>query len=502
VKSRVTERLTEGPAQEVLEYIYVPRLREEFASTFDAMGAVNKAHVLMLAKRRIIAAPAARKLLRAVGALERRGVKAFRIDPRLEDAFFNYEGAVIALTGPETGGQMHTARSRNDLGATLTRLQVRDTLLEFIPLMFKARRTALARARRYARVVMPGYTHLQPAQPLTFGHYLTGVASALERDTRRLVNAYEITNLGALGACALAGTTFPIDRAYTADLLGFDGLVTHTLDAVASRDFVLEMLAAWTIFGLTCSRVAQDCYVWFSHEFGAVDFPDRVAGTSSIMPQKKNPVVLEHLKGKPAHLLAAFVSMASAVKNTNFTNTVDGNRESTHWLWHARDEAKACAVLLELVLATTMPNAALLLQRARADFSTATDLADLLVRRGGMSFRQAHHVVGAVVREAIAAGLRADQIGLDLVDRAARRVVGRTARLDAAELARALDPKRSVDGRATIGGPAPREVRRMIREAEARLRVEERAHRVRVERVQKATARLDREVRAFLRGRR
>jgi len=501
VKSKVTERLAEAAAPEVVEYLYLPRLREEFGSSFAHMTAVNRAHVLMLAKQRIISLPAARKILRALAALERRGVRGFRLDPQLEDTYFNYEAAVIKLTGTDIGGQMHTARSRNDLGATITRLMIRDTLLEYVPLLFQARRTALAQARRYASIVMPGYTHLQPAQPLTFGHYLVGIAAALERDTRRIAGAYESANRSALGACALAGTTFPIDRALPARLLGFDGIVEHTLDAVASRDFALELLAGWAIFGLTCSRLAQDCYIWFTHEFGSVDFPDRVAGTSSIMPQKKNPVVLEHLKGKPAHLLAAFVSMAAAVKMTNFTNTVDGNRESTHWLWHARDEARACAVLLNLVLATARPNAALLEARARADFSTATDLADLLVRSGRMSFREAHHVVGGVVREAIAAGLRADQIGGDLVDRVARRVVGRPARLDAGALRRALDPRRSVEGRAHPGGPAPREVRRMIREAERRLRAEERAHAVRAARVDKAAAALRDAVRALLRGR-
>ena len=501
MKSKVTERLAEAAAPEVVDYIYLPRLREEFAASFAHMTAVNRAHVVMLARRRIVRAPAARKILRALATLERRGARGFRLDPGLEDAYFNYEAAVIALTGTDVGGQMHTARSRNDLGATIARLMVRDALLEDVPLLFRARRSALAQARRYAHVVMPGYTHLQPAQPLTFGHYLVGIAAALERDTRRIAAAYETANRSPLGACALAGTTFPIDRELTARLLGFDGIVEHTLDAVASRDFALELVAGWSIFGLTCSRLAQDCHIWVSHEFGSVDFPDRVAATSSIMPQKKNPVVLEHLKGKPAHLLAAFVSMAAAVKATTFTNTIDGNREATHWLWHARDEARACAVLLNLVLAAVRPNARLLAERARADFSTATDLADLLVRRGGLSFREAHHVVGGVVRDAIAAGLRADQIGSDLVDRVARRVVGHSARLEAGALRNALDPRRSVDGRAHPGGPAPREVRRMIAEGERRLRAEERAHAARVARVERAREALRREVRTVLRGR-
>lgn len=498
MRSHVTERLTEGPAPEVLEHLYRPRLEEEFAVTFPYMTAVNQAHVLMLAKQGIIAREPAAMLLEALGRLEREGAAAVPLDPRLEDAFFNYEAAVIRLTGDEIGGQMHTARSRNDLGATLIRLRLRDALLEFMPLLFRVRRTALDQAERYAEVVMPGYTHLQPAQPLTFGHYLAGVGAALERDTHRIAVVYPGVNRSPLGACALAGTTFPIDRQHTSDLLGFDGLLEHSLDAVASRDFALELLGQLAIFGLTCSRLAQDCYVWFTHEFQTVEFPDRVAGTSSIMPQKKNPVVLEHLKGKPGHLLAVFVAAASAVKSTPFTNTIDGNREAMHGLWDALTEARRCAILLDLTLATVIPDAPRLLERAQANFCTATDLADALVRHAGLSFRQAHHVVGGVVREALARGLRADQIGAALVDEVAASVIGRAVHLSQAVLQEALDSQRAVQARTVIGGPAPSEVRRMVREARQRLLAEEQAHQARHARVAQAREQLAAEVQAFL----
>lgn len=486
MKSTVTERLTEGPAQEVLDHLYLPRLREEFAATFGYMTDVNKAHVVMLARQQIIERPAAATILRALLTLEQGGPQAFALDPRLEDTFFNYETAVINLSGPEIGGQLHTARSRNDLGATLVRMRVRDVLLEFLRLLFKARSTALSQAEKFADVVMPGYTHLQPAQPITMGHYLVGIASALERDTRRVTAAYATTNLSPLGAGALAGTTFPIDRAQTSAMLGFDGLIENTLDAVATRDFALELLSAWAIFGLTCSRTGQDFYVWFTHEFGTVDFPDRVAGTSSIMPQKKNPVVLEHLKGKPAHLLGAFVSAASAIKSTNYTNTIDGNREGTHGLWETYEQARTCAVLLDLVLATAIPKAPLMLERARTDFCTATDLADALVRHGRMSFRQAHHVVGGVVRVAIDRGLRSDQIKTSLVDEVSQEVIGRTAGLAESVVKKALDPQESIHGRTTVGGPAPEEVRRQVREARARLAREEQALEARLKQLAKA----------------
>lgn len=492
--SQVTERLQEGPAHEVLEHLYWPRLQAEFVSTFPYMTAVNKAHVLMLVRQKILLPDVARQLLHAVVSLERQGAEALQLDPRLEDAFFNYEAAIIRLTGAEIGGQMHTGRSRNDLSATLLRLQLRDRLLHLLPWFFTLRRTALAQAERYAEVIMPGYTHLQPAQPITFGHYLTGIAAALERDTQRLAAVYPRINQSPLGAGALAGTTFPLDRAYTASLLGFDGLVEHTLDAVASRDCAVELLAQGAIFGLTCSRIAQDLHVWFAHEFQSIDLPDRVAGTSSIMPQKKNPVVLEHLKGKPAHLLAAFVAAATAIKNVAFTNTIDGNRDAMQGLWEALEEMRRCVILLHLTLDTVTPNEALLRERAQSNFSTATDLADALVRHAGLSFRQAHHVVGGVVREALQRGIRADHISPQLVAEVAHSVLGQAVQLEEDIVRQALDAHQAVLGRTVHGGPAPTEVRRMVQAAQQRLAVEEQEHTTRRLQVEQAAERLTRDV--------
>ncbi|HET8998824.1 MAG TPA: argininosuccinate lyase [bacterium] len=498
MKSRVTERLAEGPAQEIVDCLYAPEINADFAPMFPYMTAVNKAHVLMLARQAVITKPAARKLLRAILALERRGPESVALDRSLEDIYFNYERAVIALAGPEIGGQMHTGRSRNDLNATLARLRTRDLVLKFLASLFEARRAALAQAKRCADVVMSGYTHLQPAQPTTFGHYLLGVAAALERDTDRVTGGYPVTNRCPLGAAAMTGTTFPIDRAYTCRLLGFDGLVEHTQDAVASRDFALQLLAAWAVFGLTCSRLAQDFHVWFTPELGLIDFPDRVAGTSSIMPQKKNPVVLEHLKGKASALVAGFAWAASSVKNTHFTNVIDANHECADALWRATNVAETCTVLLRLSLSTVLPRASLMLERARQNFCTATDLADACVRHGGMPFRQAHHVVGAVVREAIRRGLSSDRIGSRLVDEVARKVLGRPAGLAESVVKQALDPVRSVRARNTIGGPGPRQVRRMAREGERRLASEERAHAARKAKLARARRGLDEAVKALL----
>jgi argininosuccinate lyase len=320
---------------------------------------------------------------------------------------------------------------------------------------------------------MPGYTHLQPAQPITFGYYLTGLASALQRDAERLADAWKRTNLSPMGAAALATTSFPIDRTMTAELLGFDGVLEHGLDCVASRDFAVELTAAAAQLAVTLSRFAQDMFVMVSHEFSSVEFPDSVCGTSSIMPQKKNPVVLEHLKAKAAHVIAAFASAGGCIRGSHFTNTLDAHREGLAMVWTGLLEASRSLALARIAAGTVEPDAALLLRRARANHSTATDLADLLVRRADMDFRTAHHVAGAVVRALMDRGLGADQATLEMVEAAAREVAGRGTGLDAEAVAEALDPVRSVASRSIPGGPAPEEVRRMAAAMLARLQQDE-----------------------------
>jgi argininosuccinate lyase len=270
-----------------------------------------------------------------------------------------------------------------------------------------------------------------------------------------------------MGAAAMATTTFPIDRPLVARLLGFDGVLEHGLDCVASRDFSVELVAAAAQLALTLSRFAQDMHVAVSHEFSAVEFPDSVCGTSSIMPQKKNPVVLEHLKAKAAHVVAAFASAGACIRASHFTNTLDAHREGQAMVWPALAEVERALALARIAAATARPDEELLLARARANFSTATDLADALVRGAEMDFRTAHHVAGAVVRRLMDAGLGAHQADAALVDEAAMEVAGRRAGLPDDVVARALDPVRGVAARDVVGGPAPVEVRRMAAAMEA-----------------------------------
>jgi argininosuccinate lyase len=469
MESKVSRRLTEKVAQEVCDHIYAPRLARDFRTVFGHMSDLNQAHVLMLARCGLISRQAAKALAGGLLRMEEEGPDVVELDPQREDAYFNYEAHLIKLIGTDAGGRMHIARSRNDLTAALDRLRARDLLLDAGQALLQVEEHALDGAFRFRDAVMPGYTHLQPAQPVTYGFYLAGVAQAFERDYGRLVDAWARTNISPLGAGALAGTTFAIDRAAVAASLGFEGLVENTLDAVATRDFGLEILGGLSQIALGWSRVAQDYHVLVSHEFQTVEFPDRVTGTSSIMPQKKNPVVLEHLKGKAGHLLGLYVSSATAVKGTHFTNTIDGNREAMRGVWEAGEETLRCLSLFDLIISTGRPNAPLMKRRVTEDFASATDLADVMVRDADLSFREAHHVVGGVVRAAMDAGLAADGITTEMVDDAAREQLGRPLGLDPEIVRRSLDPVASVAARTLPGGPAPEAVARSVELAQARL---------------------------------
>jgi argininosuccinate lyase len=368
----------------------------------------------------------------------------------------------MSIAGADTGGRMHIARSRNDLGATLDRLHCRNAALELIDCLHALIAVMLERAEQFADVVMPGYTHMQPAQPSTYGFYLLGLAEAFMRDCDRLDGVWPRINRNPLGAAAMTGTSFRIDRELTASLLGFDGLIEHTQDCVASRDFALELLAICVQMAVTWSRLAQDFYTMVMHEFQTLDLPDRLAGTSSIMPQKKNPVIMEHLKGKSAQVLGAYVAAATAMKATSFSNTIDGNRES---LAMARDTFRDCCDCLRLatlMVDAAQPCKARMLRLAERNFSTATDLADALVRDCGLSFRDAHHVVGSVVRMAMDQELGAHEITSEMLDQAARDVIGRPLGMKAATVASCLDPTQAVAARRTVGSPSPNEVRRLV----------------------------------------
>lgn len=463
------ERLQSAPAEVIQRYMYQPRIFGDLDGDYAAMQQVNRAHLVMLVEQRILEPEVARQILRALDAMDAEGPRALPITTALEDLHLNIESLLMKRLGAETGGRMHTGRSRNDLYATMHRLKARAMLQRITASLLAVRTQLLDMAEAHAETVMTGYTHLQAAQPITFGHYLCAIADGLARDCGRLLDAYPRLNLCPLGAGALATTGFPVDRARSADLLGFDGLVENSLDCVATRDFAAELMAGFCLVTLTLSRMHHDLHLWTTAEFGFLGMRDDIAGVSSMMPQKKNPAAIEQCRAKPAITLSGLVAFVAATAQTPYTNT----RQNAEALHHFRDSAAEAEASLELtlvVLKGLQVDAERMEQAAAQNFSTFTELADTMVREGGLPFRAAHSVTGALTRLAIGKGLRgAAEVDAALVAEAVAEVAPGAAPLPDALVRAALDPRENVRRRHVTGGPAPAETRRMVARARRQL---------------------------------
>ncbi|WP_167577952.1 argininosuccinate lyase [Ammoniphilus sp. YIM 78166] len=466
------ERLKEKPAQEMIQFLFEPAIKNDLNRSYYHMLAVSKAHLVMLVEQGVIEAEAAKQIAEVIERMESAGPGILEIDPNLEDLYFNIESYIIQQIGMETGGRMHTGRSRNDLYATVTRMASRESLHKLYELILELRGTLLDLAEKHTDTVMPGYTHMQPAEPVTFSHYLSGILHALERDFSRLDQAYERLNLNPLGSGAMASTTFAINRNRTAEFLGFDNIMYNSIDGVASRDYVLEILSGLSILMINLSRLSQDLYTWATDEFAYIEVGNSVAACSSIMPQKKNPITLEHVKAKAAHLQAAYISASSSLKNTPFTHSRDVSTESLKFYWEALYEVEAALKLLIATLQTVTIHEEQMLARTRTNFSTVTELANVLVRELSLSFREAHHIVAGVVTETLNQKQSADQIGSDIIAKISRETLGKEVNLLEDRVKLALDPILNVRARKIAGGSSPSEVERQIHRLKERMELD------------------------------
>lgn len=467
--SDIGKRLGQLPATEIRETIYRPQLSQVDGDDFKAMLALNKAHLVMLSECGLIERATARQLAQALQQMAALGPDQEPVDTLLEDAYFAFETRLAALAGTHAAGALHLARSRNDIGATLDRMRARTCALRIADGLLQVRSQCVTRAFETTDVIMPGYTHLQPAQPVSFAYYLSGYETALERDSQRLMEALVRIDESALGVAALAGSSFAIDRHRTAQLLGFERITRHGLDTVASRDFMLELLSAVNFMGVTWSRIAQDFHVFVSDEFSTLEFPDRVSGISSIMPQKKNPIALEFLKAQSARATGALMGCVAAVRGTCFSVSLEAIREGLTDGWAVLKNTPDNLALLRLIMESVQPRTAGLAERCNRNFSTATDLADGLVRYRGLSFREAHHIVGAVVRLAISLGRDASGIDSALLDQAAVTEIGKPLELPDDVIRQCLDARQALQQRTSPGGAAPSAVRALLTESQLRL---------------------------------
>ena len=417
------------------------------------------AHARMLAARRILSRRDLSAIERGLARIGREiGAGRFRWSIDAEDVHLNIERRLVALVG-EAGKRLHTARSRNDQVATDLRLWLRDEIDATEKLLVALQKSLLDQAERHAALVMPGFTHLQVAQPVTFGHHLLAYVEMLERDRQRFLEARKRVNRLPLGAAALAGTSFPIDRERIARALGFEGLCENSLDAVSDRDFAIEFCAAAALAMVHLSRLAEELVLWASPRYGFVRLPDRFCTGSSIMPQKKNPDVPELVRGKSGRVIGHLVGLLALMKAQPLAYNKD-NQEDKEPLFDAVDTLKDCLAVCAPLVAGLAPVPVAMRAAALEGHATATDLADYLVRKG-LAFRDAHEVVARAVREAEGAGV--DLAALPLAK------LKQFSKLIKEDVKRVLTLEGSVASRSHRGGTAPAEVRRAISRARKRL---------------------------------
>ncbi len=360
-----------------------------------------------------------------------------------EDIHMNLEHLLTERIGP-VGGRLHTARSRNDQVATDMRLYVRERVTTLRALVQDLQRVLLDLAESHISVIMPGYTHLQVAQPVRLSHHLLAYQQMLSRDAGRLADALVRMDVSPLGSGALAGTTFPIDRHQTADMLGFGAVSANSLDAVADRDYAIEVLSALAIVMMHLSRLSEDLIIWSSQEFGFVTLPDAFTTGSSMMPQKKNPDACELVRGKTGRVYGSLMGLLTVMKGLPLSYNMD-MPEDKEGLFDALDTAEDCLRLYIAMLPRMQVNDARMRRAAAAGFSNATDLADHLVR-SGIPFREAHHVVGRLVSLALSRGVTLEELTLQQMQDVDARIDG--------SVFDALALETVVDARDVVGGPA------------------------------------------------
>jgi len=383
----------------------------------------------------------------------------FTFSRALEDIHMNIEARLAELIGP-TAGRLHTARSRNDQVATDFRLWVRDAMDAIDAALAELQAAFLDQAEAHAATIMPGFTHLQTAQPVTFGHHLMAYVEMIGRDRGRFADARERLNECPLGAAALAGTAFPIDRAATAEALGFARPTANSMDSVSDRDFALEALSAANICALHLSRLAEEIVIWCSAPFAFVQLSDKFTTGSSIMPQKRNPDAAELVRAKTGRIHGALTTLTTVMKGLPLAYSKD-MQEDKEPVFDALPTLSLCVAAMTGMVRDLVPNEKAMRRAAGQGYSTATDLADWLVREAGLPFREAHHVTGRIVGIAADSGRTLDAVSLEEMQAVDARIDDRVKGV--------LSVAKSVASRTSYGGTAPKNVRMQVKRWRRRL---------------------------------
>jgi argininosuccinate lyase len=444
-------------APEYIRCVLEQNFEDAKAFFLAPLMSIHYAHLAMLVERGIVAPADAHAIRLALDSISLDDVSRAAFDPGCEDLFYYVERRIAAQCGESTAGRLHTARSRNDIDMTMYRMCQRDSVLGLMAASFALRRSLLDLAARHRETIFAAHTHTQRAQPTTIAHYLLAVEEQLGRDAGRLAAAYRSTNRCPLGACAITGTGFPIDRELTARLLGFQQPTVNTYGSIATVDYMLESVSAAAVLLAGHGRFVQDLLLWSTAEFHYLRLGDGFVQSSSIMPQKRNPVALEHARAIGSKALGQAQAIIGAVHNTPFGDIVDTEDDLQPLIFAMFRDAVRTVTLVAAALGTAEFDAAALEARAGDGWTTLTELADTLVRDRGLPFGTAH----SIARHLVAArSSNPTRPMAELLAEASAAVLGEPIRLSDVRLTEILSPRHFVAVRRTWGGPAPEETAR------------------------------------------
>jgi argininosuccinate lyase len=457
-------------APEYVTYVLNENFEDAKELFLAPLMAIHYGHLVMLAAQGIVSPEDAHAIREALDGISQDDVRGVKYDGTCEDLFFYLERLVIEACGDDVAGRLHTARSRNDIDMTMYRMRQREFILGLLTAVFELRRSLLDIVDRHRDTILAVHTHTQRAQPTTVAHYMLAVVEQLERDASRLESAYDRTNRNPLGACAITGTGFPIDRQLTSELLGFCGPTGNTYGSIATVDYLLESTSAAAVLLVGHGRFVQDLLLWSTAEFSYVRFGDGFVQGSSIMPQKRNPVAIEHARAIGSKALGQAQAIVTTVHNTPFGDIVDTEDDLQPLVFAMFRDATRALKLVAAAMTTAEFDAARLEARAGDGWTTLTELADTLVRDHRLPFKTAHAIAGRLV-----AGRQRDPDRrlVDLLADASRELLGAPLAYSEEALATILSPRHFVEVRRTLGGPAPAETARAAKASRQQLEADE-----------------------------
>jgi argininosuccinate lyase len=486
-RSRLSEKAERTVAR------FVSSLEEDIR-IFDIDIEGTEAHNIMLFEQGVLTRNEVKQILTALEKLRETRLETMKFTPDFEDVHEFIESYVIKEVGLEVGGKLHTGRSRNDQIALDLRVHLRSELNEIALLTVDLLDILLQRAREFHNTPWMFYTHTQHAQVGSLSHYLLAYVDVFLRDLRRFQECYKSVNLSPLGTGPVGGTAIKINRERTAKLLGFVGIIDNSIDATSSRDFMLEAASALAIFMSGISRIAEDLILWSSTEFGFVEIDDRYASVSSIMPQKKNPTVLELLRGKTGRVYGNLMSLLTTVKglSTGYSSDLQDTKPS---LWNSLDTVKGSVQVLTGVLATLKVDVPRIRELLATSYAFAVDLAENLTTKTELSFREAHIVVGNLVQEMVKLNMTLNEVTCEAIEAHVKALLNKTVVINREVIQNITDPQRALVARRSLGSPSPKEVTRILKTRRCILKQHRKQITTQNEQVQSAKNRLQELVR-------